>query len=172
MMKCLRKLKRYSRITKFDDIIVGVLNREGGYVNDPKDPGGETKYGISKRSNRDIDIKNLTKEEASNIYYERYWKPSRVNKLPMSLRETFFDMVVNMGQYASVRVLQKASNAKNPKHKIKVDGKIGPNTIKATKKLEIDRLRAFRMLHYAKLVLMKPALMKFWFGWYRRCQEV
>lgn len=47
----------------------------GGYTNDPDDPGGETKWGISKRANPDLDIKNLTLEDAINIYYHRYWVP-------------------------------------------------------------------------------------------------
>ena len=49
-------------LTNFDDIIEVVLHHEGGYVNDPKDPGGETNFGIAKRSHPDVDIKNLTKE--------------------------------------------------------------------------------------------------------------
>ena len=48
-------------LTEFDDIIEVVLEHEGGYVNDPKDPGGETNFGIAKRSHPDVDIKNLQK---------------------------------------------------------------------------------------------------------------
>jgi len=59
-----------------------VLKREGGYVDDPTDRGGETKYGISKRSYPQLDIKNLTLEQALEIYRKDYWKPSRVEKLP------------------------------------------------------------------------------------------
>ena len=54
-------------MSKFDDIIEVVLEHEGGYVNDPKDPGGETNFGIAKRSHPDVDIKNLTKEDAKEI---------------------------------------------------------------------------------------------------------
>ena len=54
-------------LTKFDDIIEIVLEHEGGYVNDPKDPGGETNFGVAKRSHPDVDIKNLTKEVAKEI---------------------------------------------------------------------------------------------------------
>ena len=53
-----------SNPTTFDQVIDRVLAHEGGYVNDPDDPGGETKYGISKKAYPKIDIKNLTKEEA------------------------------------------------------------------------------------------------------------
>ena len=53
--------------TTFDEIIDVVLHHEGGYVNDPKDPGGETNYGISKRAYPDVDIKNLTEDGAKDI---------------------------------------------------------------------------------------------------------
>ena len=52
----------------FDDIIKDVLSKEGGYVNHPTDPGGQTNYGIAKRSHPDEDIKNLTKKRATEIY--------------------------------------------------------------------------------------------------------
>ena len=60
-------------LVKFDDIIKVVLKHEGGYVNDPKDPGGETNFGIAKRSHPDVDIENLTEDEAKDIYKEHYW---------------------------------------------------------------------------------------------------
>jgi lysozyme family protein len=50
-----------------------IFRWEGGYVNDPADPGGETKYGISKNANPGVDIKNLTKEDAKRIYHDKYW---------------------------------------------------------------------------------------------------
>ena len=65
-------------ISKFDEIIEVVLEHEGGYVNDPKDPGGETNFGIAKRSHPDVDIKNLTKESAKEIYKEVYWDNNKV----------------------------------------------------------------------------------------------
>ena len=55
-------------LTEFNDIIEVVLHHEGGYVNDPDDPGGETNFGIAKRSHPDVDIKNLTKDGAKEIY--------------------------------------------------------------------------------------------------------
>lgn len=62
---------------QFEQAIAFTLSWEGGYVNDPNDPGGETKYGISKKSYGHLDIKNLTVEQAEAIYYEDYWLPSR-----------------------------------------------------------------------------------------------
>jgi lysozyme family protein len=96
----------------FEEIVEGVLHREGGYVNHPDDPGGETKYGIAKRSHPDEDIKNMTMDRAADIYEKDYWKPSKATSLPKSLQECYFDMVVNMGQRRAVKILQEACNSK------------------------------------------------------------
>ena len=66
-------------LIKFDDIIEVVLEHEGGYVHDPKDLGGETNFGIAKRFYPDVDIKNLTKEQAKQIYKKDYWDKNLVN---------------------------------------------------------------------------------------------
>ena len=58
-------------LVEFDEIIEVVLHHEGGYVNDPDDPGGETNFGIAKRSHPDVDIANLTKDGAKEIYKEQ-----------------------------------------------------------------------------------------------------
>ncbi len=154
----------------FDEIIEKVLEHEGGYVNDPDDPGGETKYGIAKKFNPDVDIKNLTIEGAKEIYYEKYWKPSKADQLPDRLKHIYFDMVVNFGQGGAVRVLQQAAISKG--HDIKVDGGIGPNTIKAIQNVETDRVRAYRVLKFANIVIKRPTQEKFWLGWFRRATEV
>ena len=150
----------------FDEIIEVVLEHEGGYVNDPHDAGGETNFGIAKKFNPDVDIKNLTKEGAKEIYYEKYWKPSKADKVPDQLKHIYFDMVVNFGKRGAVKVLQQAAVAKG--HKIAVDGGIGPNTLKAIKNVETDRVRAYRVLKFANIVIKKPTQEKFWLGWFRR----
>ena len=155
----------------FDEIIDHVLESEGGYVNDKHDSGGETNLGISKKAYPDLDIKNLTIEHAKQIYYEDYWPPSKAEQLPNQLREVYFDMVVNFGRRGAARVLQEACNGKNT-YKIKEDGKVGAATIGACKNLEPDRLRAYRVLKFAKIVIKKPTQEKFWFGWFRRAIKV
>jgi len=88
--------------------------------------------------------------------------------LPEHLQGITFDMVVNKGG-RGVKILQKAANNKNKKDKlITVDGRIGRMTAEACQKLEIDRVVAYNVLHYAKLVQKKPSQMKFWYGWFRR----
>ena len=157
-------------MSKFDEIIEVVLEHEGGYVNDPKDPGGETNFGIAKRSNPDVDIKNLTKAEASLIYKTKYWDKNKVESLPEELWHIYFDCCVNMGKSRAVKILQQAANGKGAN--IDVDGGLGPNTLKAISNVELERVRAYRVKYYANLVKLKPDLGKFYFGWFRRSLEV
>jgi len=157
-------------LVNFDDIIEVVLHHEGGYVNDPDDPGGETNFGIAKRSHPDVDIANLTKEGAKEIYKEHYWDRNKVESLSEDLRHIYFDMCVNQGRGRAVKILQKAANAKGAN--LVVDGGMGPKTIAAMKGVELQRVRAYRVKYYADLVTRKPDLEKFYFGWFRRALEV
>ena len=166
--KELRESQKVS-IMEFDAIIEKVLQHEGGYVNDKDDLGGETKYGITKRFYPHLDIKNLTREQAKDIYYKDYWIPSKASKLPEDLRYAYFDCVVNTGQYRAVRILQQACNNKNT-FTIKEDGKIGAATISACKKLESDRFVSYRILFYSLLISENPTQEKFWYGWYKRAK--
>ena len=154
----------------FNEIIEKVLEHEGGYVNDPKDLGGETKYGITKRFYPDVDIKNLTVEQAKEIYKKDYWDRNRVESLPQNLWHIYFDMCVNMGKRTAVKVLQRAANNKGKN--IDVDGGLGPATIGALKGVELDRVRAFRVKYYVDLITARPEQEKFFLGWFRRATEV
>tara|TARA_E500000305_G_C3918882_1_gene187112 strand:+ start:236 stop:709 length:474 start_codon:yes stop_codon:yes gene_type:complete len=154
----------------FDEIIEQVLEHEGGYVNDPKDLGGETKYGITKRFYPELNIKELTIEKAKQIYKDDYWDKNRVETLPQELWHIFFDMCVNMGRRTAVKVLQRA--AVNRGRNIEVDGGLGPMTIKALKGVELDRVRAYRVKFYVDLITAKPEQEKFFLGWFRRATEV
>ena len=113
-------------LTTFDEIIGLTLEHEGGYVHDPKDLGGETNFGIAKRFYPDVDIKNLTKESAKEIYRTDYWNKNKVDDLSDNLKHIFFDMCVNQGRGTAVKILQRATNAKGGK--ISVDGGFGPGT--------------------------------------------
>jgi len=155
----------------FNEIIETVLTHEGGYVNDPTDLGGETKYGITKKFYPSVDIKNLTKEQAKKIYHQDYWKPAKCDEVPLHLRHIYFDMCVNFGRRGAVKVLQRAANS-TIKDKLEVDGGIGSKTLSAIQKLSIDRVRAYRVLRFANLVIKKPEQERFWVGWYRRAINV
>ena len=78
---------------------------------------------------------------------------------------------MNFGRGGAVRVLQRAANAKN-RNKIEVDGGMGPATLKAVQNVEHNRVKSYRILHYANLVINKPEQEKFWYGWFKRALEV
>ena len=160
-----------TQLTTFNNIIEVVLEHEGGYVNDPNDLGGETKYGITKRFYPSVDIKNLTKEQAKTIYHTDYWRRGKCDEVPPHLRHIYFDMCVNFGRSGAVKVLQQAANSKN-RNKIDADGGIGPATLKAIQDITVDRVRAYRVLRFANIVIDKPTQEKFWLGWFRRAIEV
>jgi hypothetical protein len=98
------------KIFMFEQMMVKILKHEGGYVNDPDDPGGETKYGISKRAFPNLDIKNLTLADAYRIYKEKYYVPMGIEKIkPDSLAMQVFDFGVNAGVARSLSTLKKAN---------------------------------------------------------------
>ena len=148
---------------------------DGGYTNDPDDPGGETKYGISKRYHPDVDIKALTQSDAVGIYVKKYWDRYQVSKIPRSYRMIYFDMLVNPGPAAAGKILQRALNHKYPKwEKLKVDGIVGVKTLKelGRRNLEHDRIRLFRIMYYIQRVIKDPKKMKFIYGWFRRSLRI
>lgn len=92
----------------FDYAVSQVLGKEGGYV--ANDAGaGETNFGINKEANKDVDVKNLTKEKAIEIYRERYWNAIGADKLPPDLAYIAFDAAVNQGVPATKEMLDKAN---------------------------------------------------------------
>ena len=158
-------------LVEFDDIIEKVLEHEGGLVDDPKDAGGLTNMGISQRAYPDEDIRGLTVERAKELYKRDYWDRYRTGDLPNRLRHIYVDMCINMGGGRAIKILQEACNSKNAT-KIDIDGGIGPATIKAASSVEPFRLRAYRVMFYAELVMKKPEQERFWVGWFRRSCEV
>ena len=86
-------------------------NRDGslkdGYTNSPTDAGGETKYGISKRAHPHEDIKNLTLERASELYFQEYWTPANCSQLDWPMNLCVFDTAVNMGLGGLSKVQKK-----------------------------------------------------------------
>jgi hypothetical protein len=96
--------------SKFYESIRWLIPIEGGYVNDPEDPGGETKWGIAKRFHPDVDIENLTPEEATWIYYTEYWKPSGAGQLPFPLCLVVFDTAVLCGVSRAKQFLRESGS--------------------------------------------------------------
>lgn len=97
---------------KFNEAVEIILFHEGGYVFHPRDPGGETNFGISKRAYPNTDIKNLTREQAIEIYRKDYWEKPGVEKMPECLRLLVFDAAVNQGPGAAIGLLQSAIGVK------------------------------------------------------------
>ncbi len=84
-------------MSTFDTAVTAVLSYEGGYVNDPNDPGGETNWRISKRAYPNLDIKNLTRDQAIQIYRRDYWDSLECDRFPPLIAIALFDAAVNQG---------------------------------------------------------------------------
>lgn len=108
----------------FDQAFDRLINHEGGYVFDPRDPGGETKFGISKRVYPALDIRNLTMADAKAIYKRDYWDRAQCDRLPPDLAFDLFDAAVNSGIGQAIRWLQRAVGVAD-------DGYVGPLTLGA-----------------------------------------
>lgn len=132
----------------FEDAVELILKHEGGYVNDPRDPGGETNFGISKKAYPNEDIRALTRERAKSLYRRDYWDALRLSEIPYPLALVTFDMAVNAGTGAAAKMLQAAVGAT-------MDGKIGPQTIQkahdANLRDAVLRLTRRRFTYYAGL---------------------
>ena len=148
----------------FDKCVKVILNNEGGYVNNPHDPGGETNFGITKRNYPELDIKNLTREQAKAIYHEKYWRPMKLDDLPESVALEVFDFGVNAGPTVSIKLLQGLL-------KVVADGIIGPLTLKAIQSYPTDLvndLKHERKKFYFALARKRPELQVFLAGWLNR----
>ena len=92
----------------FDEAFDRLMKHEGGYVNDPKDPGGETKYGISKRSYPDEDIANMTPDRAKVIFRRDFWDKVHGDKLHDGVAWQLADFAYHSGPATAIRYLQRA----------------------------------------------------------------
>ena len=113
----------------WETIINHALGSEGGYVNDPVDPGGETNWGISKRAYPKVNIKTLTKQQAIDIYKKDYWNIIKGDELPSGVDLVVFDAAINSGNKQSVKWLQRSVGVTD-------DGVMGPTTLTAVKKAD------------------------------------
>ena len=145
----------------FDYFIERVLVHEGGYVNDPRDPGQETRWGISKRAYPHLDIRNLTRAQAVDIYRRDFWQRVRGDELPREVAFQALDAAVNHGIGNAVRWMQRAAGVAD-------DGVIGPVTLAAVQRAQpadlVLRFNAERLRFYAKLTTFAT----FGRGWVNR----
>lgn len=145
----------------FDAYIERVLAHEGGYVNHPSDPGGETNWGVTKRSYPNLDIRRLTREEAKAIYRRDFWDRVKGDALPGVLAFQALDAAVNHGIGNAVRWMQRAASVAD-------DGIIGPVTLEAIACRDpndlVMKFNAERLVFYTNLSTFGT----FGRGWVRR----
>lgn len=161
-----------------------VLQREGGFSDDPHDPGGATTYGITEDTARRYGytgpMKDLPKHLAIEIYQAEYWNPLHCDEFSPQIAEELFDTGVNMGTTAAARFLQRALNALNDRSihypDVAVDGIIGPRTLAAYRTYVDIRgdddvlyrvLNGLQIARYVEIVENREASEKFFYGWMR-----
>jgi lysozyme family protein len=140
------------------------------------DPGGETKYGISKRSYPHLDIKNLSLTDAKAIYKKDFWDKCSLDEINWQhIADVIFDMAVNMGRKRAVKIAQKAYNSVSGDY-ITVDRLIGKNTIKAINSLVderdmVNKMVDLRVDYYLSLIHRNSKFKVFKKGWLRRANS-
>ena len=156
----------------YDHCLEMILHHEGGYVNHPKDPGGETNLGVTKRvyeeHGGEKDMKDLTVEDVAPIYKKSYWDRVKGDELPSGLDLCVFDFGVNAGTGRAAKYLQNLVGAT-------ADGAIGPGTLgKVNEYVEengleetIEQYQANRQGYYEQLSTFET----FGRGWTRRVVE-
>jgi len=148
----------------FDEAFAKTIGHEGGYVNDPRDPGGETKYGVSKRAYPALNIAALTLADAEAIYRRDYWTPAGCDAVPDAIKADLFDTAVNAGVGRAIRLLQRAVGAAE-------DGVLGPKTLAAINVTDplrlVARFNGARLAHLASL----PTWQTYGRGWVLRVAD-
>lgn len=167
----------------FEDLIEDLLEAEGGFVDDPADRGGRTKYGVTQTTFNDWrdrqgqsrdDVADLDLDEAKAIYRALYWDTSGAGRIrSRTVAAQLLDLAVNCGVGAAVMLLQDAVNICHPKRvQLVVDGAFGPRTVKAVSECDSDTLfDVFRFLaahRYLTLVDRDPSQVRFRRGWILR----
>lgn len=145
----------------FDKAFEQLLGHEGGYSNNPSDPGGETNWGISKRNYPNVNITSLTQEQAKVIYRRDYWLACHLDKLPDEVVFDVFDGAVNSGVSQSIKWLQAAAM-------VPQDGVIGTLTLKACGVLPGYVLHARYNGHRLEFMTRLKTWPVFSGGWARR----
>ena len=158
--------------SNWESCIKKILHHEGGYVNHPSDPGGETNLGVTKRVYEEHggtkNMRDLTVEDVSPIYKKSYWDKTKCDEISGGLDLCVFDFAVNAGPGRSAKFLQKIIGTT-------VDGGIGPNTLKCLNdyvdknsvEFVVKEFQTARQSYYESLSTFGT----FGRGWTRRVQE-
>lgn len=165
-------------MSRFDDCLAFVLRHEGGFVDDPDDPGGATNRGITqatydgwrlRNSLGPESVKFIKADEVAAIYRSDYWNKASCDKLPAPIDLVQFDTAVNQGVDTADRILQAACG-------VVQDGVVGPVTLQAVNAYNrwvlIGRYANGRISRYVAIAQMRPKSMKFLHGWLRRVGDL
>ena len=155
---------------EFLSAVERVLADEGGYSSNPADPGGETKFGISARSNPGVDIAALTREQAVNIYWREWWLRFGFAQLPDAIGAKTFDLAVNIGAAHAIECLRRALRAcGSPVTEV---GVLGPATILAARRANpialMSALRSEAAGYYRLVAAHQENGAQFIKGWLNR----
>ena len=160
------------------DIATAIVAREGGFVNDPDDPGGATNFGVTIHTMRRLgldltgdgqvgveDVRRLTQRQAVEIFIKHYFDGPLIGQLPQALQATVFDMYVNAGGNA-VKILQQLLREMG--YEVAVDGALGPQSIGAVRDAMrrapdhfVDAYGIARRNYYFRLADRRPASRKY-----------
>lgn len=151
---------------RFEEAFAITLDIEKGYIDDPKDSGGKTKYGISQQAYPLLDIKSLTIDDAKSIYKKDYWDKLKLDEIhSKELACSLFDSAVNLGQPTLSRLMQRAV-------KVEVDGFVGVKTLEAVNAIDEElfvlRLFALKTIRYVKIVENDKKNKRFFYGWIKK----
>jgi lysozyme family protein len=178
----------------FDAALKLVLQYEGGYADDPDDPGGETYKGITRRDHskwggwaivdankdrqgfpRNLESDARLQALVAEVYKELYWLKNHCDQLPAGLNLVVFDTAVNMGGGKAGRFLQQGINKLMGSEAVAVDGAIGSLTVNAVKALSPEQQKQLcstclelRANNYHDIVAARPASKKYLKGWLNR----
>jgi lysozyme family protein len=152
----------------FKQAVAKTLIREGGatFSNYPDDRGGPTKYGISQKAYPNVDIANLTEDQAKDIYKKDYWDRVAGDQIRLqSIAENLFDTAVNMGVISATKLAQMTLD-------VAVDGKLGPATLQALNALDekkfLSDFTLAKIARYAAICNHDRTQSKFLLGWINR----
>ena len=156
----------------FDEALKAILKHEGGFVNHPKDPGGMTNLGVTKKVweewvGHPVDekaMRNLTPEVVGPMYKKKYWDVVKGDEMPDGLDYLMFDFAINAGPGRAIKVMQKAIGT-TP------DGAIGPKTMQSLKDANQSELVAKFSAEKEAFYRSLPTFATFGKGWLRRVAE-
>jgi len=149
----------------FEQAVQIVLTHEGGMVDDPRDPGKATKYGISKRAFPKEDIDNMSLQRAKALYKEYYWDACSCEDLPGFMRLIVFDCAVNQGVTRAATFLQRIG-------KTSIDGIIGPVTIGSLTDIDPMEFLFLYQDHRFSAYASNPNWSVFGKGWLKRLHHI